>query len=166
MGRGSTELLGLDLSRSTLPFSEVVEQMDSQFPKHKVLFAIQVYEKLHARSLNELQIRFNWSELRIYDINEEGRNHGILLGTKGSLNNNDRTQIKLVGGPRAAAEGDAKATTVLARSTRIRKAVDFLYVPQVFPVVILSAAKDLLFSCAMRRRLERLTSLDLPAPHS
>ena len=26
---------------------------------------------------------FDWTELRINDINEKGTNHGILLGTKG-----------------------------------------------------------------------------------
>jgi hypothetical protein len=33
--------------------------------------------------LIEVQTRLDWTELRIYDINEKGRNHGILLGTKG-----------------------------------------------------------------------------------
>ena len=45
--------------------------------------SIQLYEKVNASSLAQLQTEFDWSELRIYDNNEKGRNHGILLGTKG-----------------------------------------------------------------------------------
>jgi hypothetical protein len=48
-----------------------------------MLFAVQVYEKVSAPSLNQIRTRFEWSELCIYDINDEGRNHGILLGSKG-----------------------------------------------------------------------------------
>ena len=48
-----------------------------------MLFATQVYEKISATSLTEIKTQFDWSELRIYDINEKGRNHGVLLGTKG-----------------------------------------------------------------------------------
>jgi len=28
-------------------------------------------------------MQLDWTELRIYNINDEGRNHGILLGTTG-----------------------------------------------------------------------------------
>jgi hypothetical protein len=48
-----------------------------------MVFAIQVYERVSAPSLNQIRTRLDWTELRIYDINEKGRNHGILLGTKG-----------------------------------------------------------------------------------
>jgi hypothetical protein len=76
------EVQGLDLRRTTPPISEIIEQIVRQFPKHKMLFAMQVYEKVSATSLIEVQTRLDWTELRIYDINEKGRNHGILLGTK------------------------------------------------------------------------------------
>jgi len=32
--------------------------------------------------LAELRQRFDWSDLKVYDINVEGMKHGILLGTK------------------------------------------------------------------------------------
>jgi hypothetical protein len=38
---------------------------------------------VNPESLAELQAILDWSELRIYDLNISGRNHGILLGTKG-----------------------------------------------------------------------------------
>ncbi|MGE5733535.1 MAG: hypothetical protein ACM34E_00480 [Acidobacteriota bacterium] len=77
------ELQGLDLNRTTPPISEIIEQFGRRFSHHKMLFAIQVYEKVSASSLNGIRTRLDSTELRIYDINERGRNHGILLGSQG-----------------------------------------------------------------------------------
>jgi len=82
-GAALDEVQGLDLSRTTPPITDVVERIAGQFSKHKILFATQIYEKVSAPSLAQIQARFDWCELRIYEINEKGRNHGILLGTKG-----------------------------------------------------------------------------------
>lgn len=81
-GTALDEVQGLDLRRTTPPISEVIEQIACQFPKHNILFATQVYEKVGIPSLTEVQRTLDWTELRIYDINEKGRNHGIFLGTK------------------------------------------------------------------------------------
>jgi 16S rRNA G966 N2-methylase RsmD len=81
-GAALDEVQGLDLRRTTPPISEVIDQIVRQFPKHNILLAAQVYEKVSAPSLTQVQMRLDWTELRIYDINEKGRNHGILLGTK------------------------------------------------------------------------------------
>jgi hypothetical protein len=48
-----------------------------------VLVAIQVYEKLNLTSLRAVQALLDWSDLRIFDLNDVGKNHGILLGTRG-----------------------------------------------------------------------------------
>jgi hypothetical protein len=82
-GTALDEVQGLDLCRTTPPINEVIEQIARQFPNHEMLFATQVYEKVGVPSLTEVQTKLDWTELRIYDINEKGRNHGILLGTKG-----------------------------------------------------------------------------------
>jgi hypothetical protein len=82
-GTALDEVQGLDLRRTTPPISEVIEQIARQFPRQNILFATQVYEKVSAPSLTHLRTRLDWTELRIYDIDEKGRNHGILLGTKG-----------------------------------------------------------------------------------
>lgn len=82
-GTALDEVEGLDLGRTTPPVTDVVERIAGQFSKHKILFATQVYEKISTPSLTQIQARFDWSELRIYDINDKGRNHGLLLGTKG-----------------------------------------------------------------------------------
>jgi RNA cap guanine-N2 methyltransferase len=82
-GTALDEVEGLDLRRTTPPIGEVIERIAQQFPRHDIIFAAQLYEKVNASSLAQLQTEFDWSELRIYDINEKGRNHGIFLGTKG-----------------------------------------------------------------------------------
>lgn len=82
-GSALDEVQGLDLGRTTPPMSEIVEQVVRRFSEQKMLFAVQIYEKVSAPSLNQIRTRFEWSELCIYDINEKGRNHGILLGSKG-----------------------------------------------------------------------------------
>jgi hypothetical protein len=81
-GTALDEVQGLDLRLTTPPISEVIEQIVHQFPKHNILLATQVYEKVSVPSLTEVQTKLDWTELRIYGINEKGRNHGILLGTK------------------------------------------------------------------------------------
>lgn len=82
-GTALDEVQGLDLRRTTPPISQIIEQVVDRFPTHKMLFATQVYEKVCATSLTQVQARFDWSELRIYDINEKGRNYSLLLGRKG-----------------------------------------------------------------------------------
>ena len=48
-----------------------------------MLIAVQVFEKVEPDSVAELQRRWAWSALHHYDLDEVGRNHGVLLGTRG-----------------------------------------------------------------------------------
>jgi hypothetical protein len=82
-GTALDEVEGLDLGRTTPPINQIIERIAQQFPRHNMLFATQIYEKVSSSSLAQLQTQFDWSEVHIYDINEKGKNHGILLGTKG-----------------------------------------------------------------------------------
>jgi hypothetical protein len=82
-GRALDEAQGLDLRRTTPPISEVVDRIVREFPKRNILFAVQIYEKVRKPSLTQIQRRLDWTTLHTYEINEKGRNHGILLGTKG-----------------------------------------------------------------------------------
>ena len=82
-GTALDEVQGLDLNRTTPPINEVIEQVVRRFSQHKMLFAIQVHEKVSASSLNGIRTRLDWTELRIYDIDERGRNQGVLLGSQG-----------------------------------------------------------------------------------
>jgi 16S rRNA G966 N2-methylase RsmD len=71
---------GLDLSRTTPPVTEIVDSLVERFP-NRLLFSIQVYERIEPLSLAELTARFEWSALRIYDFDPPGQNHGLLLAT-------------------------------------------------------------------------------------
>jgi RNA cap guanine-N2 methyltransferase len=82
-GNALDEQEGLDLCRTTPPISEIIEELVRRFSTHKMLFAIQIYEKVSTPSLNQIRNMLDCTKLTIYDINEKGRNHGILLGTKG-----------------------------------------------------------------------------------
>jgi len=77
------EKKGLDLRRTEPPITEIIGNIAQTWPAHKILFAIQVYEKINSESLRELRDNLDWSDLKVYSINDEGRNHGVLLGTKG-----------------------------------------------------------------------------------
>ena len=82
-GTALDEVNGLDLRGTEPPIIEVIEQLARRFSKHQILFATQVYEKVDPTSLDQLRAGFDWTELRIYDINENGANHGLFLGAQG-----------------------------------------------------------------------------------
>jgi len=82
-GTALDEVRGLDLRRTAPPITEIISRFSQRCAAHHILFAIQVYEKVMANSLADLRELLDWSEMRVYDINAPGRNHGIVLGTKG-----------------------------------------------------------------------------------
>jgi 16S rRNA G966 N2-methylase RsmD len=73
---------GLDLRGTTPPVRDIVDFLALLFP-NPMLFAIQVYERIVPASLAELILPFEWSTLRIYNFNDLGQNHGLLLLTRG-----------------------------------------------------------------------------------
>src|SRR5262249_32366389 len=58
-GMALDELRGLDVCRTAPPICDVIEQLVHRFPKHKMLFATQVYEKVCTPSLTQVQSRFD-----------------------------------------------------------------------------------------------------------
>ena len=74
---------GLDLRRTRPPVTEVVDILLQKFSHNRTLFTIQVVELVVPISLVELTARFDWSTLRIYELNVPGQNHGLIIGTKG-----------------------------------------------------------------------------------
>ena len=82
-GNALDEGKGLDLRHTEPPITGIIDRIVRRYPEHRLMFAIQVYEKVEADSLAELERALDWSRLSVYDFNEPGRNHGILLGTKG-----------------------------------------------------------------------------------
>jgi 16S rRNA G966 N2-methylase RsmD len=81
-GTALDEVQGLDLRRTSPPIMDVIEQIAHTFSQNSIVFGIQVYEKVAVPSLNQLQTLLDWTQLRIYNIYESGRNHGVLLGTR------------------------------------------------------------------------------------
>jgi hypothetical protein len=77
------EAKGLDLRRTEPPITAIIERICRRYPDRKILFAAQVYEKVEPASLAEAERPLEWSALHVYDFNVEGRNHGVLLGTRG-----------------------------------------------------------------------------------
>jgi hypothetical protein len=82
-GTALDEVEGLDLRRTEPPITDIITRMGQTYPDHLLLFAIQVYEKVNAQSLTDLQTMVDWFTRKIYDLNVPGRNHGILLATRG-----------------------------------------------------------------------------------
>jgi hypothetical protein len=74
---------GLDLRRTTPPITEIVDVLLNTFSRNRLLCAIQVHEIVLPVSLAEVRARFEWSGLRVYELNTPGQNHGILLGSRG-----------------------------------------------------------------------------------
>jgi hypothetical protein len=83
-------LSGLDLRRTYPPISEIANHLLQQFADGRILFVIQVHESVAPVSLAEVTARFDWSDLKIYDLNAPGQNHGVLLGTAGWSPSSDR----------------------------------------------------------------------------
>jgi hypothetical protein len=82
-GTALDEAKGLDLSRTEPPITGIIKRICRRYSDRKIVFATQVYEKVDPASLAEAARSLEWSELRVYDFNVEGRNHGVLLGTHG-----------------------------------------------------------------------------------
>ena len=73
---------GLDLRRTTPPIGDIVDLLVGRFANN-LLCAIQVFERVDPASLAQLEARLDWSELRMFELNAPGANHGILLAGKG-----------------------------------------------------------------------------------
>src|SRR5262249_52713352 len=82
-GSALDEVAGLDLRRTTPPITNIFEFIRTKYPSQRMLLVTQVYEKLNPTSLRDVQALLDWSDLRVYDLNDAGKNHGILLGTSG-----------------------------------------------------------------------------------
>jgi hypothetical protein len=82
-GHGFDLATGLDLGRTLPPVGTVVDQIVASVPGRPVLVAVQAFERIEPASLASVRSRFDWSELRTYDLNPPGKNPATLLGTRG-----------------------------------------------------------------------------------
>ncbi len=79
-GAALNAVTGLDLRRTCPPITDVVNAIDSMYKDQPILYVTQVWQHTEPTSRADVERRFEWSELRIYDINAEGMKPGILLG--------------------------------------------------------------------------------------
>jgi hypothetical protein len=82
-GAALDEDSGLDLRLTTPPVTDIVAFAMDVFAANKLLFAVQAYELVVAESLAELQRRFDWSAVSVYDINPHAKNPGLVMGSVG-----------------------------------------------------------------------------------
>jgi hypothetical protein len=73
---------GLDLSRTKPPIAEIVDEFERVYPKSPVLYVVEVHERLAPEPVAQLREKFDWSELKIFDVGGPTGRHGILLGEK------------------------------------------------------------------------------------
>ena len=73
---------GLHLDCTKPPILEIVRDFDQIYGSQPVLYVTEVHEVNEPRSLKAVEAAFDWTDLRIYDVNVPGLQHGILLGTR------------------------------------------------------------------------------------
>jgi len=73
---------GLHLDRTKPPILEIVRDFEQIYGSQPVLYVTEVHEVNEPGALKAVEAAFDWTDLRIYDVNAPGLQHGILLGTR------------------------------------------------------------------------------------
>jgi hypothetical protein len=73
---------GLHLDRTNPPIRDIVEDFERVYGSQPVRYVIEVNEVNEPNALKAVEALFDWTDLRIYDVNAPGLQHGILLGTR------------------------------------------------------------------------------------
>lgn len=73
---------GLHLDRTKPPILEIVHDFEQVYGAQPVLYVTEVHEVNEPKALKAVAAAFDWSDLRIYDVNAPGLQHGVLLGTR------------------------------------------------------------------------------------
>lgn len=82
-GDALVEKSGLDLRRTSPPIGTIVDLIVKLFPRHRLLLAIQIYERFDRSAISELRVDVDSSAIKVYDIDQPLRNHGLALLTVG-----------------------------------------------------------------------------------
>ena len=75
-------LTGLHLDRTKPPILEILQDFEQVYGSQPVLYVTEVHEMNKPTALKAVASTFDWSDLRIYDVNAPGLQHGVLLGTR------------------------------------------------------------------------------------
>ena len=73
---------GLHLDRTKPPILEIIDDFEQVYGTQPVLYVTEVHEKNEPKALKAVAAAFDWSDLRIYDVNAPGLQHGVLLGAR------------------------------------------------------------------------------------
>jgi hypothetical protein len=73
---------GLHLDRTKPPILEIVRDFEDIYGSQPVLYVTEVHEVNEPTALKAVEAAFDWTDLRIYDVNVPGLQHGILLGAR------------------------------------------------------------------------------------
>jgi hypothetical protein len=73
---------GLHLDRTKPPILEIVRDFEEVYGMQPVLYVTEVHEVNEPTALRAVEAAFDWSDLRIYDVNVPGLQHGVLLGSR------------------------------------------------------------------------------------
>lgn len=73
---------GLHLDCTKPPILEIVRDFEQVYGAQPVLYVTEVHEVNEPKALRAVEAAFDWSDLRIYDVNVPGLQHGILLGAR------------------------------------------------------------------------------------
>jgi hypothetical protein len=73
---------GLHLDLTKPPILEIIHDFEQVYGTQPVLYATEVHEVNEPKALKAVEEAFDRSDLRIYDVNVPGLQHGILLGRK------------------------------------------------------------------------------------
>jgi hypothetical protein len=73
---------GLHLDRTKPPILEIVRDFEQVYGTQPVLYVTEVHEVNEPTALGAVEAAFDWSDLRIYDVNVPGLQHGVLLGSR------------------------------------------------------------------------------------
>ena len=70
------------LDHTKPPILEIVHDFEQVYGAQPVLYVTEVHEVNEPKALKAVEAAFDWSDLRIYDVNVPGLQHGVLLGTR------------------------------------------------------------------------------------
>lgn len=73
---------GLHLDRTKPPILEIIHDFEQIYGAQPVLYVTEVHEVNEPQALKAVEAAFDGSDLRIYDVNAPGLQHGVLLGTR------------------------------------------------------------------------------------
>ena len=73
---------GLHLDQTKPPILEIVRDFEYVYGSQPVLYVTEIHEVNEPTALKAVEAVFDWTDLRIYDVNVPGLQHGILLGTR------------------------------------------------------------------------------------